>query len=77
MANTIVPDKRYLIFDFYYYDTGGGLENKSESYDTLDECLEYLKKYKLTKNGEYCGEIYDRIKGIEIVYTDDYQIINE
>lgn len=77
MADKIVPDKRYVIWNFYVYDTSGGLDDKSESYDTLNECLEYLKKYKLRREGEYCGQIYDRIEGVEILYTDDYQIINE
>ena len=77
MANKIIPDKRYVIWHFYVYDTGGGLDDRAESYDTLDECLEYLKEYKLRLHGDHCGQIYDRIEGVEILYTNDYQIINE
>ncbi len=65
-------DKRYLIFTYHTYYPSGGLQDKIESFDTLDEVEKYLKNEK--ESGDLTADyidVYDRIKGIEIDFNID------
>ena len=53
--------KRYLVFMYTGYCTGGGLGDIAGSFDTVEECKELIKN-----EGSDHNEIYDRIEGIEI-----------
>jgi len=55
------PHKRYLVFTYPQYYPAGGLWDMDVSFDTVEECKEFIKD-----EGSDNNEIYDRVKGIEI-----------
>jgi hypothetical protein len=54
-------DKRFLLFGFPQYYPGGGMSDMVDSYDTLEEGMEALKKDD--SENKY---LYDRIEGVTI-----------
>ncbi len=57
-------DKRYLVFGSKLYYPLGGLGDLKESFDTIDQAKDHVKK--LHQGSCDSCEIYDRIEGVEI-----------
>lgn len=60
-------DKRYLVFDFDLYNPGGGLFDQVESFDSVQECFDFL----IQKSSDF-QQIYDRIEGKEIRFIKNW-----
>lgn len=58
-----MPHKRYLLFQFSDYTTGG-LESLVGSYDTIKEALDEIKENLFV--GFDTTQLYDRIEGLEL-----------
>ena len=54
-------DKRYLVFSYDTYHPEGGLVDMKESFDTIPEAIEFIKKDRYDYK-----ELYDRVNGVEI-----------
>lgn len=60
----MIPHKRYLVFAFEDYYPGGGLVDCEASFDTEQECADYILG---TNNfSSFHWQVYDRIEGVEI-----------
>ncbi len=57
-------DKRYLVFTYSSYYPLGGMSDMKESFDTIEEAIEFIKK----DDYDY-KELYDRVEGVEINYN--------
>lgn len=56
-------DKRYLVFTYDDFYPSGGMTDLKESFDDIDEALEFIKNQKYVN-----AELYDRIDGSELDY---------
>ena len=54
--------KRYMVFEFFPYEAGGGLEECEESFNNKEDAIKYCR---IMDKDYYC-EILDRVAGIEI-----------
>jgi hypothetical protein len=60
----IVKDKRFLLFTYLDYYPSGGMSDLMESFDTIDECKQYISKQENLLMDNY--DIYDRVQGMEV-----------
>lgn len=59
--------KRFMFFQIEAYYPSGGLSDCDESFDTLEEALNYMK---LKNYHAYECELFDRVQGVEILLED-------
>lgn len=57
--------KRYLVFSYNDYYPSGGLSDMRQSFDSIPEAIDFLKKDEYKNK-----ELYDRINGVKIDLTE-------
>ncbi len=63
------PYKKYILFEFDYYEPLGGVNDIACSFDTVNEAIEYI--FLAKKNKKYASDVY------EVVDRDTWQKVAE
>lgn len=61
--------KRFLVFEYEHYYPAGGMDDLTESYDTLLEAINYIDT--IFKDSQSGFDVFDRFSGFVIFSSTD------